>query len=94
MRENKPFRIGIVGCGLIAAKHATACLSSDRTELTALVDPVESRCRELAVKFGIEPRNCSDLREALGDVDGMVIAAPNHLTGSCPSSASRRTSPW
>ena len=76
---SKPFRIGIVGCGMIAPKHVKACLLSDRVHLTVLVDPIVSRCRELAVKFGVEPRLCGQVSEALGDVDGVVIAAPNHL---------------
>ncbi len=79
MTESKPFRIGIVGCGMIAQKHARACLDSDLADLTALVDPIESRCDELAAKFGIGPRICGQAVDAFDDVDGMVIAAPNHL---------------
>lgn len=74
-----PFRIGIVGCGRIAIRHAEACLRASGVELAVVVDPVEERATELAKRIGVEPvirRSCG---EALADMDAAVIAAPNHL---------------
>ena len=75
----KPFRIGIIGCGKIAPRHLRACLLSPKTELAALVDPVVSRARQMARRFGVDPFVCSTVADALRRVDGVVVAVPNHL---------------
>ncbi len=73
------FRLCIVGCGRVAEHHLRGCLASGTAEVVALVDPVESRARELAQNYGLRPLISPDLNKVLGSVDGAIIAAPNHL---------------
>jgi len=78
MSSNAPFRLAIVGAGLISREaHLPAALKSRHVELVALVDPVVARARELAADFGIRPQVAADVAEVLGKIDGAVIAAPN-----------------
>lgn len=72
------FKLAIVGCGKIAASHAEAVLSSPDADLAALVDPVPSRAHALAERFGIQPQVVTDVSAILGDVNGAIIATPNH----------------
>jgi predicted dehydrogenase len=75
----EPFRLGLIGTGRVAGSgHLPAALSLPDVELTCLVDPVVDRARTLAREFGIAPRIASKTEEILGQVDGAVIATPNH----------------
>ena len=49
-----------------------------RATLTALVDPVRERAEALARTYGITPTIVSDVAEVLDQVDGAIIATPNH----------------
>ncbi|MCA9136344.1 MAG: Gfo/Idh/MocA family oxidoreductase [Planctomycetales bacterium] len=73
------FRVAIAGCGKIAVRHVEACLLSPQVELVALVDPTLERASELAGKFGIDPGLFANLEKVLGNVDGVIIAAPNNF---------------
>ncbi len=73
------FRLAIVGAGRIAATaHLPAALSAPGVELAALVDPVLDRARALAQPYGIRPRVAASVAEVLSEIDGAVIATPNH----------------
>jgi len=75
-------RIGVVGCGAVAAKsHLPALRSTEGVEVTALADPQIDRARELALRFGV-PKAVADHRELLDDVDALVLALPHHLHAS------------
>jgi predicted dehydrogenase len=73
----QPFRIAIVGCGKIASAHAQAIVSSELTELTALVDPAVDRAAALASRVGVTPRLAARFDDVLTAVDGVIIATPN-----------------
>jgi predicted dehydrogenase len=76
---SEPYRIAIVGSGMIAAgAHVPAVLGWPEVRLAALVDPDVQRCRQLAERFRIAPKICADVREAIGDIDAAIIATPNH----------------
>lgn len=75
----KPFRIGIVGCGRIAYKHAHAVVDSEHTELAVLVDRVPARAVKLAKRFQSQPQVRSELADILDSVDGVILSTPNHL---------------
>lgn len=72
------FRLGIIGAGMISAQsHLPAALASSLVEVTAIVDPVESRAAGLARSFGIQVRLATRLEEVLGGIEGAIIATPN-----------------
>ena len=73
-----PFRLGIVGCGMITSQsHLPAALALPGVEVTALVDPVAERAARLARSFGIQPRVSADLSAVIADMDGAIVATPN-----------------
>lgn len=72
------FRVGIIGTGMITAQsHLPAVLAAPQVELTALVDPVESRATALARSFGLGVRTAPRLADVLDLMDGAIIATPN-----------------
>jgi len=76
---SQPFRLAIVGAGMITREsHLPSALASTLVEVTALVDPVAQRAAALAREYGIAPRIATHVGEVLGDIDGAVIATPNH----------------
>lgn len=75
----QPYRIAVVGAGMIAANsHVPAVLSLPAARLAALVDPETQRCRSLAERYDVAPKICADVREAFGEIDAAIIATPNH----------------
>jgi predicted dehydrogenase len=76
---SEPFRIAIVGSGMIAAgSHVPAILSLPDVHLAALVDREPQRCRGIAERYRVSPKICGDVSEVLGDIDAAIIATPNH----------------
>lgn len=74
------FRLAIVGAGLITrGAHLPTALSLPEIRVTALVDPVVARARELAQEYGLDAAMVADVREIMGEVDGAIIATPNHV---------------
>jgi predicted dehydrogenase len=73
-----PFRIGIVGTGLIVQEsHLPACLAARDVAVSALVDAAPGRADECARRFGLAARVLSDASELAGLVDGVIIATPD-----------------
>lgn len=73
------FRVAIIGTGQITAHgHLPAVLSSDATELVGLIDVVPDRAAELADKFRVRPKIAKQIDEVADQVDGVIIATPNH----------------
>jgi len=69
----------MVGAGsVMAAAHLPAALSSTTVQVVALVDPTVERASRLAHEFGISPRVTETVGEILPEIDGAVIATPNH----------------
>jgi predicted dehydrogenase len=74
-----PFRLGIVGAGLITRNsHLPAALSIPGVEVVALVDPVIERAQSLVVDYGLKARALAQSAELIGVCDGVIIATPNH----------------
>jgi predicted dehydrogenase len=81
-------RLGLVGCGQVAALGYLPALRRARgLRLTAVADPVQSRCRELAPAVAAYP----DARSMItaGVVDAIVLATPaaTHLTDAIQAAA-------
>ncbi len=73
------FRLALVGAGLITENsHLPAALASPAIQVQAIVDPAPGRAAALARKFGIAPRIASRIEDLTNEVDGAVIATPNH----------------
>jgi predicted dehydrogenase len=75
---SSPYRIGLMGAGLIGREHAILLAGHARTELVAIADPAETAVT-MAAEFGA--RHYADFRTMLDDerFDGVVIALPNSL---------------
>lgn len=73
------FRLAIAGSGLITrSSHLPAALALDAVELVGLVDPVVERARQLATEYGLRVKTAGDIGELFGEVDGVLVATPNH----------------
>lgn len=73
-------RVGIIGCGLIGRKRASALAGA---QLTACADPDAARAQKLANDFGCTA--CPDTQTLLkrDDVDIVVVATPNNALAEC-----------
>ena len=83
MREErkvaKVFRVGMIGCGGIANRHATILEKLDRTELVAFCDIAVERARDFAQKYADgKPPTFSDYHEMIEKValDVVYICLP------------------
>ena len=75
-----PVRVGLIGSQFISAIHAEALQRCAAARILAAASPTRAHVEAFAQKFGI-PRAYTDYRQmlALGDLDMVVIGAPNHL---------------
>jgi predicted dehydrogenase len=73
-------RVGLLGAGWVADRHARALLANPRAELVAASNWREPSLAALAARHGI-PRTTTDWRELATDpeVDAVVIGTPNAL---------------
>ena len=79
MKGDDAFRLGLIGSGLITAEaHLPAAIASPLIEVAAIVDTVPSHAERLAESAGIRPRISTRLEDVLGEIDGALIATPNH----------------
>jgi len=76
---NKRLRIGMIGCGEIAAATAKGIRDAEHAEIAAVMDVSEVMARDLAETYGV-PWTC-DAAELLArdDVDAVYIAIPHYL---------------
>lgn len=72
----KRLRVGLLGCGGIGARHATAvCVLKDEMQLVACGGRSESKVQEFAARFGAAP--FTDLRRMLdSQIDLLIVALP------------------
>jgi predicted dehydrogenase len=72
----KRLRVGLLGCGGIGARHATAAgVLKDEMQLVACCGRSENKVREFALRFGAEP--FTDLRRMLdSQIDLLIVALP------------------
>ena len=72
----KRLRVGLLGCGGIGARHATAVgVLKEEMQLVACCGRDESKVREFAARFGAEP--FTDLRRLLdSQIDLLIVALP------------------
>ncbi|MEU6117432.1 Gfo/Idh/MocA family oxidoreductase [Streptomyces sp. NPDC047117] len=77
--RNGPLRIGIIGAGLMGAKHAEFLAREQDARLVAVADPYSSA---LAERCGVPHVRSHQELLARGDMDAVIIASPNqaHVT--------------
>jgi predicted dehydrogenase len=73
-------RIALIGCGAISENYYLPALAkqSGVLESLTLVDQNIDRARKLAAAFSVK-KCLTDYREALDQIDGVIIALPTHL---------------
>jgi predicted dehydrogenase len=71
--------LAVIGCGAVAELcHLPAAKLLPEVEIVALVDKNIARAKVLGRQFGID--TCiEDYRQLRKDVDGVILALPNHL---------------
>ncbi|GJL54355.1 MAG: oxidoreductase [Nitrospirales bacterium] len=75
-----PFKLAIIGIGKISyGSHIPAALSSPLVKLVGFVDPETGRAQQIANEFGLSVEIASSITDMKGEVDGALIATPNHL---------------
>ena len=78
---NKRFRMGVIGCGIMGTAHIDALLEmkdSDNVEIGAVCDVYQKRLHAAAAKTGADPFAHYEELLARKDLDGVVIATPEH----------------
>lgn len=72
----KRLRVGLLGCGGIGARHATAVgVFKDEMQLVACCGRSDNKAHEFAARFGAEP--FTDLRRMLdSQIDLLIVALP------------------
>jgi predicted dehydrogenase len=76
----KQLRIGIIGTGMIADRHAKEYLKMDNAAITAAADLDGARVKAFAKTHGIT-KTCTDWKELLeqDNVDAVSVCLPVHL---------------
>jgi predicted dehydrogenase len=79
-----PLRVGVVGVGHLGRHHARILSTLQGVQLTAVVDTIPDRAREIAAASGT--RGLTESRALLGEVDAVSIAVPTdaHLEVALP----------
>src|SRR5215467_7599949 len=72
-----PLRIAVIGVGYLGRHHARILSSMPGVELVAVVDKHLGRATEVASEHRTRPS--LDVRELMGKVDAVTIAAPTEL---------------
>jgi len=94
MINNSVIKIAIVGCGLITkSEHLPAALRSPKVELVALIDSHIENARALAETFSLNCIIGKNLSEVIDQVEGVLIATPNHTHYSIAESSLKRGVP-
>ncbi len=77
---NNKIRIGVIGCGGMAAAHARRFSKvTEQMEVTGLVDLVPERAEALAALLDNDPKVATDYREILPLVDAVLVVLPHDL---------------
>ncbi len=91
MSTNRPVRVAVIGCGLIAQRqHLPAYVAAEEAEIVALVSGHRETAEVAARQFG-NPRVLSTWQETIADpdVDAIDICTPNHLHAEIAIAAAR-----
>lgn len=75
----EPVRLGVIGCGVMGARHLNAAQKTGLYELTAVADPVEEQVRKTVLEYGVK-KSYSDGAALLEDseVEAVILALPTN----------------
>ena len=77
MANKTPFKLGIIGAGVMGLNHLKIAASSPNVIIVGLYDIDKKRAAELAVEYNI--KSYDDIKSLTKDADGITIAAPSFL---------------
>lgn len=83
------YGIGIVGCGNISDKHATAVNRIEGVSLVAVSSRSEDKALRMAQRFGCEYHTDYEAMFARDDIDVIIICTPNKTHASIGIEAAR-----
>jgi predicted dehydrogenase len=82
-------RIGLVGCGDIAAHNAAAVNAAPNARLVACYDPVHELAAELAERYEMDAVPTAEALLERRDVDAVFLSVPHHLHSPLVAEAAR-----
>lgn len=90
----RPARVGFVGAGIIANRHAGVLLGFEDVRIVAAADPQKERAQELAARCGATAY--ADFHEMIGreDLDAVYICVPPFAHGAPEAAALDRGLPF
>jgi predicted dehydrogenase len=81
LKNKRPIKIGVSGCGQMGQKHAHNCSQIDGVTVVAVADTNMARARALAKKVSAFPYKSVDALIADIDIDALIIATPPDAHG-------------
>lgn len=85
-KREKPFKVGIIGCGRVAEHHLKFLVQSKKVQVVGLVDKNINQARKLGEKYGIQNLFSSiDNLLNFGAIDALHITTPPqyHFEQAC-----------
>lgn len=83
----RPYRVAVVGCGLIGNKRSDVIVKDPRSELAVVVDPNEETARKLGERVRAPHATSWSRAIADSDCDIVVVATPNAFLAEIAISA-------
>jgi predicted dehydrogenase len=74
-------RIGMIGAGAVATRHAATIARFDDARLVAVADPVPERAATLAARYGATAADGHDRMLGNGDLDAVYVCVPPYAHG-------------
>ncbi len=87
--SDRPFRIGLLGCGRISKNHFEAVARVPGLTLTAVADTDFARAEAAGARYGVPAFRSLDDMLALGEVDVVTICTPSGLHSAHGAAAAR-----
>ena len=90
--KNKVYNFGIIGCGKIAHRHASAISEIGSARLVAVVDKIKERAKDFSKKYGDDIEIYEDYLELLNrpDIDIISVCTPNFMHAQIGIEAARK----
>jgi len=81
LKNKRPVKIGVAGCGQMGQKHAHNCSQIEGVTVIAVADTNMARARALAKKVSAIPYKSTDTLIADSDIDALIVATPPDAHG-------------
>lgn len=87
--RERPWGVGIVGCGVVAPTHAQAIATLPNAQLVAAYDVVTDKARSFASRFSLDVASSLDDLLARPEVDVVTVCVPSGLHAEIGVEAAR-----